>query len=122
MPNTIKYEPGDVVLVPFPFADLTTAKRRPALVVASVEARKLPSLVVVAMITSRLDGEAMPGDCDLAAWREAGLLHSSKVRLAKIVSLEKELVLKRLGALAEGDHALIGKALNGILSAWSSAR
>ena len=28
---------GDVVVVPFPFSDLTEAKRRPALVTASLE-------------------------------------------------------------------------------------
>ena len=27
---------GDVVIVPFPFSDLTQAKRRPALVIASL--------------------------------------------------------------------------------------
>jgi len=35
MPTTIGCEFGDVVLVPFPFTDQTTTKKRPAVVVSS---------------------------------------------------------------------------------------
>jgi len=35
MPSTTTYSFGDVVLVPFPFTDQTTTKKRPAIVVSS---------------------------------------------------------------------------------------
>ncbi len=41
---------GDVVIVPFPFSDLTEAKRRPALVVAVLQGNDL----ILCQITSRL--------------------------------------------------------------------
>lgn len=48
------YEFGDLILVPFPFSDQSTAKRRPAVVVSS-EAyhRERPDLVILA-VTSPL--------------------------------------------------------------------
>ena len=45
-----RFVKGDVVVVPFPFSDLTQAKRRPALVVASLRGDD----VVLYQITSRL--------------------------------------------------------------------
>lgn len=41
---------GDVVIVPFPFSDLTQAKRRPALVVAGLQGDDL----ILCQITSQL--------------------------------------------------------------------
>ena len=32
-----RFVKGDIVVVPFPFSDLTSAKRRPALVIAELE-------------------------------------------------------------------------------------
>lgn len=46
------------------------------------------------MITSQLDGEIIPGDYELHFSPEAGLLHPSKVRLAKVVTVEGKLVQK----------------------------
>ena len=48
---------GDIVLVPFPFTDLTDQKRRPALVV-SPDAFDPEDLVLCA-ITSRLSGRLL---------------------------------------------------------------
>ena len=44
-----KFVKGDVVVVPFPFSDLTQAKRRPALVVSTLEGDDL----ILCQITSQ---------------------------------------------------------------------
>ena len=46
------YQRGDVVLIPFPFTDLTTIKTRPAVVVSISEFEKETGDLTVAMITS----------------------------------------------------------------------
>lgn len=44
-----KFVKGDVVVVPFPFSDLTQAKRRPALVITALEGDD----VILCQITSQ---------------------------------------------------------------------
>jgi hypothetical protein len=51
-PSTISYRRGDIVLVSFPFTDLTFAKRRPALAVTS-QLSPFPHSIPV-----------LPGDCE----------------------------------------------------------
>jgi mRNA interferase MazF len=112
------YRAGDIVIVPFPFTDLRTTKRRPALVLAAVEAEPLPSLLVLAMVTSQVETTAIPGDVRIVRWKEARLLHPSKARLAKLVSIEARMSRKRLGALHPADAARVRAELRRLFSAW----
>ncbi|HUO04818.1 MAG TPA: type II toxin-antitoxin system PemK/MazF family toxin [Candidatus Binataceae bacterium] len=101
MPPTTSYRRGDVVLVPFPFTDLTGAKQRPAVVV-SPDANNVnrPDVVIVA-ITSQMpsalasDEIAVPPG-DLAA---CGLLKPSIVKAAKLVTIHQDLIRKRIGLM-----------------------
>ena len=80
MPNTIGSKFGDVVLVPFPFTDQTSAKRRPAIVVSSdAYHRERPDVIVVA-VTSRTGKPVSVGDVMIEDWREAGLLKVSLIK------------------------------------------
>jgi mRNA interferase MazF len=97
----------DLVLLPFPFTDLSTTKQRPCLILAAFEPKGLPEHYVVAMVTSRLDSFQFPGDTRLAKWREAGLPKPSIVRLAKVVTLEHSLIRKKLGTLEPNDRAAV---------------
>ena len=54
MPSTTPYKRGDIVLVLFPFTDLTSSKRRPALVVSPDPFNDGMQDVVLAAITSQI--------------------------------------------------------------------
>lgn len=104
------YKVGDLVLIPFPFTDQSAVKKRPALILKRISPKTLPTLIIIAMITSRIEGENIAGDCVIEHWQEAGLVSISKVRLAKLVTVEEKLVLKRLGTLHPKDIALLGRS------------
>jgi mRNA interferase MazF len=48
------YKQGDIVLIPFPYSDLSTTKQRPVLVLSNTTYNKSQSDLVVAAITSNL--------------------------------------------------------------------
>lgn len=92
-------EPGDIVLVPFPFADLSSAKTRPALVLSAKGFQKSGKDVVVCAMTSNLQDSAhsvLLGDGDLA---EGRLPKPTRVKAAKLVTLQQDLVRRRFGRL-----------------------
>jgi mRNA interferase MazF len=98
MPSTTPYSRGDIVLVAFPFTDLTAAKQRPALVLF---ARSDTSDVFVVAITSQIplslanDEFPIPNN-DLVP---CGLPKASIVRLTKAVTLHEKLITKKLGRM-----------------------
>jgi hypothetical protein len=67
------YQPGNVVLVPFPFTDLSTAKVRPAVVVSSLGYQATEPDLILGAITSQVAIATGPYDYVLADWQAAGL-------------------------------------------------
>ena len=109
------YERGDVVLVPFPFSDLPVVKKRPAVVVSSNAYHRASRDVVIAQITSKLAVAPRPGDHQIVAWQEAGLVTPSLAR-AKLATLDSGLVLRRMGTMPAPDMRAIDKQLATALS------
>lgn len=88
---------GAVVLINFPYADLKTFKKRPALIVAHSSLET----VIMCQITSR----RLPGVPSLAINKEdfkSGNLHAtSYARPDKLFTVDVELINKQLGLLNE---------------------
>jgi len=100
---------GDVVLIPFPFTDLSGNKTRPAIVLAERE-----SDVIVAFISTRFHYKEET-DILILPTSENGLKKDSLIRVSKIATLEKSLVLGRLGALNAAIITQVNEALKQIL-------
>ncbi len=114
MPNTTDYEFGDVVLVPFPFTDQTAAKKRPAVVVSSVAYnRNRPDNILMA-VTSQMQSPGYFGDVAVAEWQQAGLIKPSLIKPI-FTTIEKGLVLRKLGRLSEKDRTALKKAIKTVL-------
>ena len=91
----------DVVVVPFPFTDRDSTKRRPALVISNALFNQQHDQLVLAMITTTSDN-VWPSDISLTHWQEVGLKVACHFRL-KLFTLDQNLVLKTLGRLSSQD-------------------
>jgi mRNA interferase MazF len=108
------FEFGEVVLVPFPFTNQETSKKRPAAVVSSAAYNaSRPDLIVMA-ITSQIRPSRGFGETWINAWRAAGLLKPSVIKPV-LATLEQRLVLRSLGSLAARDAAGLRKAIAEII-------
>lgn len=108
------YERGDVVLVPFPFSNQTSTKKRPAVVVSSSAYNAASPDIVIMAVTSQTEKIGGIGECVIADWRTAGLLKPSAIKSA-ISTIEQTLVLKKLGSLSLEDIISMGNALKELL-------
>ena len=88
---------NEVVLLPIPFADLTSRKVRPAIVVG----RSRADLFLVPL-SSVLANTDFP----LQDWRAAGLNVPSGVK-AQLATVEERLVVKIVGTLTAADRQML---------------
>lgn len=109
----MSFSRGDVVLVLFPDSNLSTAKRRPALVVQADDLRAGLAQTVVAMITSNQARTGHPSRVAItrlsAEGRQMGLLNDSVVmtdNLATILHSEIDRVIGRCTVMPAIDDAL----------------
>jgi mRNA interferase MazF len=100
-----------IILVHFPFTDLTAAKPCPALII-----HETPQDVVVAFISSRVPPHV--DGCDLfvtedhPAFPETGLKISSVIKFDKIATVSKDLVEGEIGELS----STLARECNAIMS------
>ena len=95
------YRAGEIVLLLFPFADATGAKRRPALIIRDTGDED----VIVCRVTSQVAQTTF--DVELEEWPQAGLQLPSVIRVHKVATLEKRLIERRLGVLTPSDWSRV---------------
>ena len=106
---------GDIVLVPFPFTNQAASKQRPAVVISAVRFNQARPDVIVMAVTSQLAGDARADDVPVSGWAAAGLLKPSAIKPV-IATLEKALIIRRLGALDDTDRTALKAALDNLLA------
>src|SRR2546430_14666935 len=86
-----RFEPGDVVVVPFPFTDFITLKQRPCVVLSSARFNGPRPDVILAAVTSRVSED--PGGDEYVLtekeWVAASLPKPSMVKAGKVVTIDQ---------------------------------
>jgi len=96
---------GDIILVPFPFTDLSGSKKRPAVVLTSGNLD-----VTVSFISTQIHWKEST-DMVLEPNIMNGLKMASLLRVSKIATIDKTLVIGKLGSINSNDINELNKKL-----------
>ncbi|MEX0718785.1 MAG: type II toxin-antitoxin system PemK/MazF family toxin [Planctomycetaceae bacterium] len=112
MPLTTSCDPGDVVLVRFPFTDLSSHKKRPAVVVSPASySAKHGDLIVVALTSQPQADDSLRLD----DWRAAGLIKATWIK-PLLGTAAQTVVAKKLGGLTASDRRRIRDVLTQLIA------
>lgn len=113
----IMYRQREIVLVPFPYSDLSSIKRRPVLIVSNDEYNSKYQDVVVVVISSKIRSDdnysiSLSND-DL----EYGILpEESVIRVHKLFTIDKGRILKKFSIISETKYKDVYGILNRLFS------
>jgi mRNA interferase MazF len=102
------FKPFDIVELPFPFSDLSSSKKRKALVISSQSFNKANQAATVAMITSRTNSEWI-GDVGIVHWHSVGLKKPCYIRL-KFFTADLSIFNRKVGELHPQDQKNVNES------------
>ena len=104
---------GDVVIISFPFSDMSGSKKRPAFVVADLPGND----IILCQITSKSKSDHLSLPLITDDFVSGGLPINSFLRPNKIFTADKNLILSTAGHLSEDK---IRDAVNAVIAIISS--
>ena len=103
-----KFVKGNVVVIPFPFSDLSAIKRRPALVLANLEGND----ILLCQITSQYPDEKYVVSLKTTDFISGTLPVNSYIRPARIFTADKNNILRTAGIVSD---RIIEKTIDNII-------
>ena len=91
----------DMVLIPVPFSDLKSARRRPVIVISNNLYNQKTEDIVVVAVTSNIEERDYTSLITQNDMEMGTLLKDSIIRADKIYSLSQLIVVKRLGMIKQ---------------------
>lgn len=100
-----KFIKGDVVVLPFPFSDLTGNKKRPALVVADLQGDD----VILCLITSQKAKDSYAISLSNNDFATGSLNQNSNIRPNRLFTADSKIILYQIGTLDKNKSAEVTK-------------
>lgn len=100
---------GDIVVLPFPFSDLSNSKKRPAFVLADLHGDDL----ILCQITSRMIKDEYAIETTDTDFETGSLMKESNIRINKLFTADRSIILYKVGALKDvKTHEIIDGVIN----------
>src|SRR5438445_9752634 len=111
----IRFESGEVVLIPFPFTDLSQVKRRPVLILSSSRHNRDSRDFISCGITSNLGNRRNSVMLDPSDMVDGSIPTRSRIKYDKVFTLEKGLLLSVLGRFSSHKLRTVKSSLISLL-------
>ncbi|MDQ2088221.1 type II toxin-antitoxin system PemK/MazF family toxin [Herbivorax sp. ANBcel31] len=91
------YNQGDILLIPLPFSDLTSNKKRPVLVLSNDKYNAITDDLIVVAVTSNIENKYSEIKLTNNGMQAGSLKIDSCIRVDKIYTLSQDIVVKKFG-------------------------
>jgi len=102
---------GDVVVIPFPFSDLSGSKKRPALVLADLPGDD----IILCQITSQQSKDIFTVAINPTDFATGSLPVASNIRPTRIFTADKNIIIRKAGTVKTAVVAKVAKVLIDLL-------
>lgn len=106
-----KFVKAQVVIIPFPFSDLSGSKRRPALVIAEWGGDD----IMLCQITSKAKFDGLEVNLAATDFESGGLPVNSNIRPNKIFTADKKSVISHAGSLSQKKYKEVTEAITKLI-------
>lgn len=94
-------EQGEILLIPIPFSDLQSVKKRPVLVISNDDYNEVTRDIIVLAITSNLSGKEYAIEITNDDLDDGQLKVKSCIRCDKIYTLSQDIIVRKFGKISE---------------------
>lgn len=105
-----RFVKGDVVVIPFPFSDLSDTKRRPALVLADLQG----SDIILCQITSQNTRDILAVSLNFEDFARGSLPANSFIRPNRIFTADKNNIIRKEGTVSNDKLNAVFGVLNNL--------
>jgi mRNA interferase MazF len=90
-----RFVKGDIVVLPFPYSDLSSSKRRPAMVLADLKGDD----IILCQLTSQFVKDNYAIALDNTGFKKGSLNKPSNIRPNRLFTAEKSIITRKVGTV-----------------------
>ena len=115
MKSGIVYEQGEIVVVPFPFSNLSNVKQRPVLILSKSKDISRSEDIVTCGITSNLKDSKNSVLIENSNLEKGVIPMKSRIKIDKLFTIDKRIIIKKVARLNEDSFLKVKQEFNRLL-------
>lgn len=109
MRSGMMYEQGDIVIVPFPFSDLSSIKKRPVLILSKTQENNIFDDIITCGITSHLKRTKYSVLINNDNLEQGNIPKESSIKVDKLFTLNKNIIEKKVAKINPSTLKIVKK-------------